>query len=719
MSTATAVSMTGQEWGLANRQYVLAEMERLRLLLRRHILWLRRNWQRGESGAYAGWAVSDREADMLLSPNSFAERDTFFKCDGEARVISSALAELGAQLSLQKEQMLAGSTPVALDVLTIRFGLTAFEREVLLLCLAPEIDPAFERLYAYVQDDATRKYATPHLALTLFATEESGLERVSFFPGSTLNRWRLAHVEIGSAGTLISCPLRMDGRVVDFLSGINRLDERCYEAVQVAPYAPAPSCHDDLVVRLTQWLRAGVSSSKLLNLVGPPDSGRLALAQALASHAALNVVMLDPQILYMPRQQRAEIIALLEREFVLSDLVFYFDADNLKSEEVQALRVLLGNFNAPVVLASRERFSCEREMLALDVARPNATAQSELWGAVLGESAAALNGELHAVVEQFDFGPRGISRAALLARNHAALRAPGERIVCAEDLWRACRQETNGHLDQLVRKIEPCYNWDDIVVSDEVHRQLREITDQVAHRHRVYQEWGFGKKLNRGRGISALFSGGSGVGKTMAAEVIAHHLKLDLHRVDLAGVVSKYVGETEKNLRCIFDSAERSGAILFFDESESLFGKRFEAKDGQDRFANIETNYLLQRMEDYRGLAILATNMKSALDSAFLRRLRFIVDFPFPDAAQRREIWRKVFPAPAALDALDFNALARLEITGANIRNIALNAAFLAASEGTSIRMEHAVRAARREYTKIDRLIMDSEFGHFAAGRLQ
>jgi SpoVK/Ycf46/Vps4 family AAA+-type ATPase len=305
-----------------------------------------------------------------------------------------------------------------------------------------------------------------------------------------------------------------------------------------------------------------------------------------------------------------------------------------------------------------------------------------------------------------------------LAQNLASLRGDAGNVT-AEDLWEACRQQLSAHMDQLAQKVTPCYDWDDIVVPGEVLAQLKEITAQVAHRHVVYQEWGFGKKLSRGRGMSALFAGPSGVGKTMAAEVMAHHLKLDLYRIDLAQVVSKYIGQTEKNLRAVFDAAERSGVILFFDEADALFGKRSEVKDSHDRYANIEINYLLQRMEDYRGLAILATNMKSFLDSAFMRRLRFIVDFPFPAFLQRMEIWRKAFPVAAAVGELDLHALSRLEITGGNIRNIAVNSAFLAASEGVPISMEQVMRAARREYKKIDRMIMESEFGRYSEMRTQ
>jgi SpoVK/Ycf46/Vps4 family AAA+-type ATPase len=235
----------------------------------------------------------------------------------------------------------------------------------------------------------------------------------------------------------------------------------------------------------------------------------------------------------------------------------------------------------------------------------------------------------------------------------------------------------------------------------------------VANRDQVYEAWGFGAKLSRGRGISALFSGPSGTGKTMAAEILANHLMLDLYRVDLAGVVSKYIGETEKNLRRVFEAAEQSGAILFFDEADALFGKRTEVKDSHDRYANIEVNYLLQRMEDYRGLAVLATNMKSVLDNAFLRRLRFLVEFPFPDADSRRRIWQRVFSPRAPVDGLDYNFLARFEIAGGSIRNIALNAAFLASHKKVPIGMDHVMRATRREYSKIDKLITQAEFGPY------
>jgi ATP-dependent 26S proteasome regulatory subunit len=375
-----------------------------------------------------------------------------------------------------------------------------------------------------------------------------------------------------------------------------------------------------------------------------------------------------------------------------------------------------------LLVASPDPLPTERRTLPVRVPRPTPADQRTLWDRGLRELVPDAGDAVGALVHQFDFGPAEIARsvaaaaaAARLAKGngHAGTATP----LTLPTLWRACREQTGWRLDELAQRITPAAAWDDIVLPPDVLQQLRELAAQVAHRPHVYEGWGFDALLSRGRGITALFSGSSGTGKTMAAEVLAHDLSLDLFRVDLSGVVSKYIGETEKNLRRLFDASEQSGAILFFDEADALFGRRSEVKDSHDRYANIEVNYLLQRMESYRGLAILATNMKSMLDQAFLRRLRFLVDFPFPDSPLRQQIWRRAFPPRAALEGIDFAALSRLEVPGGNIKNIALNAAFLAAADRRPITMAHVVRAARREYAKIDKLPTDAEFGRLAPVR--
>ncbi len=331
-----------------------------------------------------------------------------------------------------------------------------------------------------------------------------------------------------------------------------------------------------------------------------------------------------------------------------------------------------------------------------------------MWQRALGADVERMNGALPALVEQFAFGSQTIQRVTSQAR--AASQLNGETLTAA-GLWAASREAAGGELGELAQRITPFFTWRDLVAAPDLLAQLLEIAEQVMRRYQVYEEWGYGPSLTRGRGVTALFSGPSGVGKTMAAEVLARHLDLALYRIDLSSVVNKYIGETEKNIRRVFDAAERSGAILFFDEADALFGKRTEVRDSHDRFANIEIDYLLQRMESYHGLAILATNRRSSLDRAFLRRLRFVVEFPFPDADARRRIWQKVFPATAPLAGIDYERLGRLEIPGGNIRNIAINAAFLAAADGGVITMQHILAAAQREYAKMEKLVSETEFG--------
>ena len=260
-------------------------------------------------------------------------------------------------------------------------------------------------------------------------------------------------------------------------------------------------------------------------------------------------------------------------------------------------------------------------------------------------------------------------------------------------------------------RIEPLAaiaTWDDIVLPPLQLDLLHRIADQVEKRAQVYEAWGFGARMNRGLGITALFAGPSGTGKSMAAEVIANALRLNLYRIDLSAVVSKYIGETEKNLRRLFDAAEDGGALLFFDEADALFGKRSEVKDSHDRYANLEINYLLQRMERYSGVTILATNMRTAIDAAFVRRLRFIVRFPFPARAERRSIWEKAFPQEAPVEKLDYDRLSSLEATGGTIRDIALHAAFLAARDLTPITMDLLMDAANIELEKWSSVRQDS-----------
>jgi ATPase family associated with various cellular activities (AAA) len=701
-------------WRLANHDYLLAQMRRLRLLLHRRVLWLRHRWSADPLQPASALVVSDAEADRLLAGEDPGAEADFHSADPAARCVTDELTALGAALTAQRQQLAEAGTPAALDTLGYLFELTAFEQDVLLLCLAPELDPGMARLYAYVQDDTRSGYPTPHLARAVLGGTDMA-QRATFMPRAPLRRFRLVVLEPGPpAATPGSRALRLDERVCAYLQGVDLADEPLDDLLRPVPRTPLTAHQSDLIDEVLRLGGTGRSGARLpmINIVGPPTVAS-GVARGFADRLGVRLYRLDPARLATTNTGRQAAIQLLEREAVLAQFTVFIDADDGDPGLVE----LLERLDVPVLLVgSSTPLEPGRPGVTLQVRKPGPDGQQELWRLAL----AGRDGQIHedaidGIVQQFDLDPGAIVGAVGAAARLARARGADERAMNADDLWQACRQQGSPRLEDLARRIEPRYGWEDIVLPEDGLEQLREIAAQVVARPRVYEAWGFGRRLGPGRGISALFAGPSGTGKTMAAEILARSLQLDLYRVDLAGVVSKYIGETEKNLRRVFDAAERSGAILCFDEADALFGKRSEVKDSHDRYANIEVDYLLQRMEDYRGLAILTTNRKAALDRAFLRRLRFLVDFPFPDADLRRRIWQRSFPPEAPLADLDWGALARMEIAGGNIRNIAVNAAFLAARDGTRIGVAHVMHAARREYAKADKLIDRAEFGAFTA----
>jgi predicted nucleic acid-binding protein len=359
-------------------------------------------------------------------------------------------------------------------------------------------------------------------------------------------------------------------------------------------------------------------------------------------------------------------------------------------------RHLVERISGLLILASPEPVRFNRAFLRLDADKPSVTEQKRLWERSLAATGVNLNGALDALSEQFKLSAKTIFTTSALAG-------------ADQDLWNVCRSLARPKLEDLAQRLVPCAGWEDLVLPDLQTQTLHQIASQVRHRMKVYETWGFAAKGRRGLGVSALLAGESGTGKTLAAEVLARDLELDLYRIDLSAVVSKYIGETEKNLKRVFDAAEEGGVLLLFDEADALFGKRSDVKDSHDRYANIEVSYLLQRMEAYQGLAILTTNLKSAVDKAFQRRLRFTVSFPFPDASQRAAIWSRIFPAKTPTQGLNFPKLSQLNVTGGNIRNIALNAAFLAAEAKRPVEMGHLVEAARLEAHKIERPLSEAE----------
>jgi SpoVK/Ycf46/Vps4 family AAA+-type ATPase len=609
----------------------------------------------------------------------------------------------------QPRETAAGEIPSALETICAAFQLSAFERDLLLLCAGPDLDAGFAALVGAANGDPRKTNPTFGLALAALP----GAHWSALSASAPLRRWRL--IELGPGETLTTSALRIEERVLHFLTGAKVMEERLQGLIQpVAAPALLPESQRAAAEQIVRLLGSCTGEFPLLQLCGEAAADQRAVAAAAANAVELRLHRLRASDIPALPAEREALARLLEREAALERLAFLIDLHDSEPAEQNRATVLLETIQGLVFAIGREALTnLTRETVRVDIARPPVREQHELWQVALGPLSARLNGALEAVARQFQFGAQEICDAAgrlRLAFADASGGGANEKKI-SDGLWKVCRGQARIRLDSMAQRLEPTARWEDLVLPESQTRTLREIATHVRQRFRVYEKWGFAAKSARGLGISALFVGASGTGKTMAAEVLANELQLDLFRIDLSAVVNKYIGETEKNLRRVFDAADTGGAILLFDEADALFGKRSEVKDSHDRYANIEVGYLLQRMEAYRGLAILTTNVKNALDQAFLRRLRFVMQFPFPDRTERGAIWSRVFPAATPTDGLSVEKLANLNVTGGNIRNIALNAAFLAADSDEPVRMEHLLQAARSECAKLERPFNDAEIG--------
>lgn len=616
------------------------------------------------------------------------------------------------------------SDPPALERLCAIFSLSPFERDILLLCAGIELDSGFASLCAAAQGDKSKSYPTFSLALAALDNPHWS----AIVPISALRRWRL--IELGPGTMITLCPLRIDERILHYLAGVQHLDERLVGFVEPVGFVGdlAPS-HFQLANKIVEaWSSSEVEYRyPIINLVGRDAITKRPISSAACGIEGMNLWLMSAQFIPLNADELGAFVRLWEREAALSGGVLMLEHDDMDPSDKArqaAISRLIENISSPIIVSSTDRISIrERSTIALHVEKPNANEQHWLWERhleQLGENSKAL---IDSLSSQFDLSTEAIQAVCDQALQQEQQFHSDEDVengidyqekqkeILRRRLWDACRDQSRPRLEDLAQRIEPRAEKKDLVLPEAQRRMLDDIAAHVRQRALVYERWGFASKSQRGLGISALFVGDSGTGKTMAAEVLAKELRLDLYRIDLSQVVSKYIGETEKNLKKVFDAAESGGAILLFDEADALFGKRSEVKDSHDRYANIEISYLLQRMEAYRGLAILTTNMKDAMDRSFLRRLRFVVEFPFPDAKMRADIWRRIFPEDTPAYGLDFNKLARLNLAGGNIRNIALYAAFLAADAGEGIGMNLLLRAARVEYAKLERPLTAAELG--------
>ena len=665
-SSIRAKSAQPSDWAQANQDYLVLEFARLRNSLTE--------------------AASGRSGPTLTDPNAPPEIPA---------------AELDHRL---REIRVAMDAPPAIDVLSQTFQLTAFERDVLLLSAGVEMDSTLAHLCSSSLGREHRTSISFALALaTLGDPHWSALA-----PGAPLRRFQLVSIESGHG--LTAAPLRIDERILHYLVGVNHLDHRLEPLLQpkIMPRWVAPE-HRTLADEIRGATDLNNPQPTILHLCGDDPRGQEDIAALLAEAAGRRLYVL--QVENIPTAggstfsesgatEIAQLVILWTREAALLPAVLLLQCGN--EALTNSARQFLERVPSPLILGSRDSIRIQRSSIRHTVNKPQPAGQKHLWEQALGLAAQSLNGHLNHLAEHFR-----LSAGTIASVGEAALSPDGR--IDPDRLWSTCRSLSRPRLEDLAERILPAASWSDLILPDAQTQVLHQLANQARHRMTVYESWGFSDRGRRGLGISALFAGASGTGKTLAAEVLARELRLDLYRIDLSAVVSKYIGESEKNLKQVFDAAEEGGVLLLFDEADALFGKRAEVKDSHDRYANIEVSYLLQRMESFQGLAVLTTNLKSSLDKAFQRRLRFTVDFPFPGAPEREAIWQRVFPAKAPTAGLDFKRLAQLNMTGGNIRNIALNAAFLAAEAGTSVAMEHLLQATRQEAVKTERPLSEAE----------
>ena len=692
------------------------------------------------------------------------------------RLIAQAISTLQTQRTAEEELEVSwlAKTEIASEQTSIQirsdsllawlqktFSLSAFDLDILAIALVPELDRHYERVYAYLQDEMSSKRPTVDLALNLLCSDvpEKFSRRQHFTTNAPLIYHRLFHLSSDphqQHPTLLSQHLILDSQVIRLLLQQPGLDDRltsCCQLLEPALFSDTLYLKADvqkqlLALVIEDWQK---QQPLLLYFQGTDSIGKRRTAQILAQTLKVPLLVADLAKMVEDKANFESKLQLLWREAWFFKRLLYlenFDVLYLEEHQISFSTFLaeLENNRGITILAGVQNWiptaTGAKGLITVPFTIPESEQRRECWQTHLQAAQIGIEDrEIDILSDRFRLTQDQIADAVATAYNTARWQqiSPNktENLPNAsipdnghfntakpqpsfDNLCSAARAQSGHDLATLARKIEPKFTWSDIVLHPNQITQLRDICKEAEYRDLVHLQWGFADKLSLGKGLNVLFSGSPGTGKTMAAEVIAHHLQLDLYKIDLSQIVSKYIGETEKNLNRIFTAATNSNAILLFDEADALFGKRSEVQDARDRYANIEVGYLLQKMEEYEGIAILTTNLRSNMDEAFERRLRFIIEFPLPDAKNRLLIWQGIFPKNAPCHPnLDLELLAEnFEITGANIRNIALTAAFLAADDGGIIEMVHLIRAMRREYQKMGRILRDKDLGQYGVSQL-
>jgi SpoVK/Ycf46/Vps4 family AAA+-type ATPase len=690
-----------------NLQHISEELKRVDLLIQLQVLKIRH--KKEVVDGFQGLYVSEDEINTILD-DTYPANDE----DQHIQTIIELIAELEQELEAKKVESLRRGITLNLPQLANIFGLTPLEIDVVLICMAPELDTKYERLYAYLHNDATKKQPSVGLILSLLCnSKEEKLYARQYFDASAplVKHLLIPFIEAPEEGkkTLLTRFIKVDDRIVNYLLGFNLIDKKIEHFTELIR---AQTDLDELQLPEEQKseIEGLISRRELTDgtncfLHGPYGVGKKTVARGICKELGMALLTVDIAYLVNTDADFEAVISRSFREAKLQDsAIFLAHFERLYSEDKKnafyksILFDALENCSGIVFIASEQPLELGGawQTFDIEIPIPDYAMRKTIWELYLtGKNSEE---DVSALANKFKFTAGQIKDAIASARKLAVLH--GREAITLEDLYNGCRAQSNQKLSALAKRIKPKYRWDDLILPKEKKEQLEEVKNYIKNKGVVYHDWGFDDKLSLGKGLNIMFSGTSGTGKTMAAEVIASELELDLYKIDLSMVVSKYIGETEKNLNRIFKEAEQSNAILFFDEADALFGKRSEVRDSHDRYANIEISYLLQKMEENEGIVIMATNLSQNIDDAFMRRMHFNVEFPFPEEEYRYKIWRSLIPKEAPVsDDIEFEFLAkRFKVAGGNIKNIIVNAAFLAAEESGAIRMEHVIKAAKREF---------------------
>jgi SpoVK/Ycf46/Vps4 family AAA+-type ATPase len=718
-----------------NFRHLDAELNKLDLLLKKRIGILRSRQARiDETDTQPRHDALAEQVDVLLRKETEKKYKSL-----EVKAVQEEILTMQREIDALVADGMNKSQFLGLIQLAHLFKLSPFELQVVIICLAPQLRHKYNKIYAYLQNDMKSNMPSINMVLDLLCEKEAEKWQswCLFTPHAPLFRFGILHVENHPQYTPGSSNLgrflKLDPRIIGFILKQSRLDSRLLETGAVKPLTPGDlSVTKDIYVdniikeRIIRIAKKNLIPPQpgdkpvIFHFYGLPGIGKRLLALAICRHIERPLLILDMALMAVQMKETNSLPMIAFREGKLLQAIIYIDhIDSLFTPDdssipiLRAISRLMVEYDSFIILAGEKPWAAgdifeDAVLHSTHLSVPAVAIRQDTWEKELARHVNGDRGIYAAhLARQFRLTPGQIKDALQLAYYHFSVGdAADEKQLTVENIATSCRNRSNQRLAQLAVKVDTAYHWDDLVLEKKKKLKLQEICIQVKQHYKVFEQWGFDKKLSHGKGLSVLFTGPPGTGKTMAAAVIAGELNLDLYKVDLSQVVSKYIGETEKNLSSIFQEAETGNAILFFDEADALFGKRTEITDSHDRYANIETGYLLQKMEEYEGMVILATNLRKNMDEAFVRRLRFILEFPFPEEASRKVIWKNHFPDTAPVSSeIDYEFLSRkFKIAGGSIKNIVLNAAFLAANNGGYIDMGHILNSARNEFEKIGKL---------------